>query len=76
MLAQCWPTVYDGGPTLSQHRRSANAGSMLAHRLRRWANIEPAWVDISCLLDTPFSLHDRAEPDKSTSPQEYTTQDQ
>ena len=29
---------------------SLNAVSMLAHRLRRWPNIEQHWVNVPCLL--------------------------
>ena len=33
-------------------RSSPNAGSMLAHRLRRWANIDTTLGNVSCLLGT------------------------
>ena len=48
MFDQCWPTVYDNGPTLVKHwvdvlsanmTHQLNVWPMLAHRLRRWPNI-------------------------------------
>ena len=36
-------------------RRSPNAGIMLAHRLRRWPNINPAWV--YCMVLAGNGIH-------------------
>ena len=33
-LLQCWPTVYDGGPTLKQHRSNV----LRLHYRQRWAD--------------------------------------
>ena len=54
MLGQCWPTVCDAGPTLSQYTvfagnsvntgRWAGVGLILSHRLQRWPNISTALV--------------------------------
>ena len=62
MVVQCWASVVDGGPTLSQHWSSVSCllewcchptgdiGPMLVYSLRRWPNIEPALEHVSCLL--------------------------
>ena len=42
MLFQCWPTVFYAGPIPTNTGHSLNVVSMLAHRLRRWPNIETA----------------------------------
>ena len=57
MLVQCWPTVYNAGPTIvnrlvfaanggsstlsASTKKWPNAGLILGRRLRRWANIKP-----------------------------------
>ena len=34
----------------------ADAGAVLAHRVRRWPNIVPQWLSVACLLCRP-TLH-------------------
>ena len=38
----------------SKHEMSPNVGSMLAHRLRRWPNIEPILGEVSCYIRATF----------------------
>ena len=62
-LFQCWHTVFDAGPTLKQHWMNApclqtqtghspKAVSMVAHRLRRWSNIETALGECPVFANT------------------------
>ena len=86
-LVYCWSDICDAGPAMHQHWlkvccllgaacpvisiRSPKVDSMLAQRLRRWANIEPtlgerllfaSWSDLSplSLISLPqWTLHCR-----------------
>ena len=68
IVVQCWYIVHDVGPTWNQQwhnvsyllgnifpantRHSPNVASMLAHRLRRWPNIEATLGE--CLVFAGF----------------------
>ena len=75
MLAQCWASVVDGGPTLCQHwlmyrvcvvvtkqdKKSTNVVLMSGHRLRRWPSMNQHWVSVLSVLGNLMASTGSAE---------------